>query len=65
MSGKLRRWLWPAAFIAGGAAAGLIYYKFFGCTTGCVITSSPVRTMLYAGTVGWLISVVLDGKRGT
>ena len=62
MNGKLRRWLRPAAFIAGGAAAGL---QFFGCTTGCVITSSPLRTMLYAWVVGWLMSVVLDGKRGT
>nr|WP_325302220.1 hypothetical protein [uncultured Dysosmobacter sp.] len=65
MNGKLRRWLRPAAFIAGGAAAGLLYDQFFGCTTGCVITSSPLRTMLYAGVVGWLMSVVLDGKRGT
>lgn len=24
----------PALFVAGGAAAGYLFYRFFGCTSG-------------------------------
>ena len=55
---KLKRFLQPALFTAGGALAGLLYYTFFGCKTGCPITSSPVRTMVYLSIVGLLLSGV-------
>lgn len=55
---KRRKWLWPLLFAAGGALIGLLYYQFFGCKTGCPITSSPVNTMLYLAIVGLLLSGV-------
>ncbi len=45
-----------ALFVLGGALAGFLYYQFFGCTTGCAITSNPYLTMLYTSFVGWLIA---------
>lgn len=50
------KWLLPVLFTVGGAGAGLLYYRFFGCTTGCMITSSPIGTMLYMALIGWLLS---------
>lgn len=47
-------------FILGGAAVGWFYYRFFGCNGSCVITSSPVRSMLYLAVVGGLIGVVTE-----
>ena len=47
-------------FILGGAAVGWLYYRFFGCNGSCVITSSPVRSMLYLAVVGGLIGVVTE-----
>ena len=58
------RWLLPTLFTVGGALAGLAYYRFFGCTSGCIITSSPVGTMLYMALVGWLLSGLFRRERG-
>ena len=55
----------PTLFIAGGAAADLAYYHFFGCTTGCPITSSPYATMLYLALVGWLIHLITKKENKT
>ncbi len=51
-------WLRSVLFILGGAAAGYLYYRFFGCTSGCLIASSPLRSMIYMGVVGGLIGAV-------
>ena len=64
MSNGMKKWLRMAAFAAAGAAVGLVYYRFFGCTTGCAITSSPLGTALYGGLLGWLLSGVLGQKKG-
>ena len=58
-----KRFVLPFLFAAGGAAAGFGYYYFFGCTTGCPITSSPVRSMLYMSVVGWLLYNVFRKDR--
>jgi len=43
-----------------GAAAGFLFYKFVGCSSGtCPITSSPVGSTLY----GMLIGLVLSSGR--
>lgn len=52
---RYAKWLRPTLFILGGAAAGYLYYRFFGCTGGCFITSSPLRSMIYLAIVGGLI----------
>lgn len=60
MNKQRRTWLRPVLFALGGALIGLIYYKLVGCSGGsCVIASSPIRSMLYMGFLGWLISGAL------
>ncbi len=54
----MKKWLRLAAFVSGGALLGFLYYRFFGCTGTCPITSSPWRTMLYTGFIGFLLSVI-------
>ncbi|MFN8308417.1 MAG: DUF6132 family protein [Chitinophagales bacterium] len=45
---------WMGAGI--GAAGGLAYYSFVGCSTGtCAITSSPVNSTLYGALMGFLL----------
>ena len=57
MKDRMKKWLRPALFTAGGALAGLVYYALVGCSTGtCVITSSPFTSMVYMALVGWLLS---------
>lgn len=56
----MKKWLRPALFILGGALVGLAYYALVGCSTGaCAITASPLRSMVYMGLVGWLLSIAL------
>ncbi len=39
-----------------GAAAGFLYWKFIGCSTGsCAITSNPVNSTLYGAAMGGLL----------
>lgn len=52
LKGNLR----PFLFTAGGIATGYLYYNFYGCTTGCAITSNPLKSMAYMGVIGWLLS---------
>ena len=57
MKETMKKWLRPALFILGGALVGLAYYALVGCSTGaCAITSSPFRSMVYMGLIGWLLS---------
>ena len=54
---KIKKWLKPVLFTAGGALVGLAYYYFVGCPTGaCPLTSNPFITMAYMGFIGWLLS---------
>lgn len=52
----------PAAlFFLGGMLAGYLSYRLAGCTTGtCLITATPLSSMLYMGFVGWLLSGALS-----
>ena len=59
LSYKVKKWLKPILFTAGGALVGLAYYYFVGCSTGaCPLTSNPFITMAYMGFIGWLLSGV-------
>ena len=61
MKETMKKWLRPALFILGGALVGLAYYALVGCSTGaCAITSSPLRSMVYMGLIGWLLSGVFS-----
>ncbi|HKM03495.1 MAG TPA: hypothetical protein VJZ04_02675 [Lachnospiraceae bacterium] len=48
-----------------GLSAGYLYYELFGCKTGCSITSSPGRTMIYFAIMFALISTIFwkDNKK--
>ena len=48
------------AFSGVGAVAGLVYYYFFACSSGCPIASSPVLTSLYMALVGFLLSQLFE-----
>ena len=59
MKEKIKKWLKPVLFTAGGALVGLAYYYFVGCPTGaCPLTSNPFITMAYMGFIGWLLSCI-------
>ena len=52
----MKKWMRILIFVVIGALLGLVYYHFFGCNGTCPITSSPWRTMLYTGLIGFLLS---------
>ena len=58
-----KKFLRPALFVLVGAAAGWLYYRFVGCTGSCAIASSPLRSMLYMGIVGWLVSGIFPTRK--
>lgn len=57
----MKAWVRPLLFAAGGAAAGYLYYRFVGCTTGtCPISSNPYLSMGYLAVVGLLLSGIFN-----
>lgn len=45
-----------------GALGGFLYYTYYGCTTGCAITSSPIRSILYGILMGGLLFNIFEGE---
>ncbi len=39
-----------------GALLGFLYYKFFGCNSGCVISSNPLISTAYGAVAGFFIA---------
>jgi len=65
MKEKIKNWLKPVLFTAGGALVGLAYYYFVRCPTGaCPLTSNPFITMAYMGFIGWLLSGIFGKGLG-
>lgn len=63
MNKNLKKWLIPVLMTLGGAALGVVYSLTVGCVSGsCAITSSPVISALYLGTVGFLLSRMFTGS---
>lgn len=50
----LLTWYVPGALV--GIISGYIYWYYWGCDGTCLITSSPVRSMLYFGIMGILMN---------
>jgi len=42
-----------------GGATGWLYWKYFGCTGTCTITSKPLNSSLYGGLIGGLLFYTL------
>lgn len=49
-----------------GAAAGYLYWKFVGCTSGsCAITSNPINSTLYGSVMGGVLFSIFQKKQKT
>ncbi len=55
------KWILPG--LITGAIAGFFYWKFYGCDGTCLITSSPVRSMLYFSVMGALVNKMFQPKQ--
>lgn len=55
----------PLLFIFGGIVVGLGYYYVVGCADGtCVAAADPLKTVIYMGLVGFILSGVLGKDCG-
>lgn len=59
-----KNWIRAGLFAGAGALAGYIYYYFFGCTSGCAITSNPFRVMIYTALIGLLLNYITKKESG-
>ena len=50
--------------IAAGIGIGYLYYRYFGCTSGCALTSSPAIPMLTGGLLGLSMSLPESKEKG-
>lgn len=58
MKNKLLRRLLSPYLLAGlvlGATGGYLYYYFIGCERGCLITSSPYKSMAWGLIMGGIL----------
>lgn len=59
----IRKYIWTIAGTALGVAAGYAYYSYAGCPGGtCMITASPVNSMLYGAFMGGLLGSMFPVK---
>lgn len=52
----MKKYTYPAIFIIAGGIGGYFYWKYFGCTESCPITSNPYMMMAYGGLVGAVLA---------
>jgi phage shock protein E len=55
------KWFVPG--LITGAVAGYFYWKFYGCDGTCLITSSPVRSMIYFSVLGAIINSMFKPEK--
>ena len=51
---SILKWYLPGLIV--GVIGGFFYWKFYGCDGTCLITSSPVKSMIYFGVMGALVN---------
>lgn len=56
---RIIKLLISAAFVLVGATLGYVYYRFWGCNGTCAITSSPYRSAVYGGIMGFLLRHII------
>ena len=59
----MKPWMRTLLFAGAGAVAGLLYYRFFGCTSGCPITSNRGFVVLYMMVLFGLFSSAFPQKK--
>ena len=66
----MKKWLTTNKYsligTAIGSVVGYCYWKFIGCASGnCVITSSPINSILYGAFMGTLVgNIFKKSKKG-
>lgn len=55
-------WIVRGAFALLGAVAGYFYWKHFGCTSNCTISSKPLNSMIYFSMIGVLAGNIFKYK---
>lgn len=63
MKNLLKKSVWFVPGILLGTVLGYFYWKFYGCNGSCLITSNPIRTMIYVGVMGGLLNYMLKPER--
>ncbi len=54
---------WTVPGLIAGAIAGFFYWKFYGCNGTCLITSSPVKSMIYFSFMGALVGNIFKPQQ--
>jgi len=63
MKKLLKKSVWYLPGVAIGAIGGYFYWKYFGCNGTCLITSSPVRSIIYFAVMGTLVNSMFQSNR--
>ncbi len=58
----MKKWVRRGLFITAGGILGYAYYRFFGCTNGCAISSNPWISTVYVAIIGGLLSEIVAPK---
>lgn len=56
---KFREVVITTVLVLLGGIGGFLYYRIWGCSTGCTIASSLTATVLYGSAVGFLLSSIV------
>ena len=59
----MKPWMRTLLFAGIGAVAGLLYYRFFGCTNGCPLTSNRGFLVVYMALLFSLFSSAIPDKK--
>ena len=62
MKNLFKKAFWVLPGLVLGAIGGFFYWKFYGCDGTCLITSSPVRSMIYFGVMGAIVNSMFKPK---
>lgn len=54
-------WLYPLGAVVGGIL-GYVYWINWACDSGCLITASPTRTVIYFAVMGALLFSIFAKK---
>ena len=63
MKNLFKKTIWVLPGLLLGAIGGFFYWKFYGCNGTCLITSSPVKSMIYFGVMGAIVNSMFKPKQ--